>query len=128
MLKAEPLIPYTAFFKNPLLSATLQYEDGMDIAPLAEKKVKIVVRTSLSMGNDPKNLSLRWWLPEGFSMKAGRLSALIPGPTTHHPDPKAEFSFTIAAGEQLSAKNRCVLEIVAEGRSMPLYIPVIFMA
>jgi hypothetical protein len=34
------------------------------------------------------------------------------------------MEFTLTAGESVAAVNRCVLEIVAEGRPAPMYIPI----
>ena len=33
----------------------------------------------------------------------------------------------IKAGEQIAPSNRCVLEVVAEGRHTPMYIPIVLL-
>ena len=124
---ANPLVPDSAHFESTLLTADLHYENGLDVEPLEEKKITVTVRCHRAMGDELKNLTMRWWLPEGFTLKAGRQTAII-GNHTRHTEAEAILHYTIAAGETLAPQNRCVLEVVAEGRSVPLYIPVNFLA
>ncbi len=128
LLREEnPLTPYTAEFESALLRATLKYDDGIDIAPMEEKNLTITIGYHWCMGDELKNLNLRWWLPEGFTMKKGRQTAILNNKNAHH-TPTVTLQYTLAAGETLAPQNRCVLEIVAEGRSVPLYVPVLFLA
>ena len=118
--------PYSARFESTLLNATLIIERAPDIAPGEEISFKILVESNLILGDDIINLTCRWWLPEGFTLCADRKTASI-GNISSHSKNMTELNFTVKAGEKVDAVNRCVLEIVPEGRCTPLYIPVILL-
>ncbi len=72
------------------------------------------------------NLNLRWWLPDGFTIEGGCKSLTL----THinaHQDGSCELDVTIKAGDSVEAMNRCVLEVTAIGRSLPLYVPIVLL-
>lgn len=69
------------------------------------------------------NLTCRWWLPEGFKAE-GRRTLAINNHNAHHSGTETT-KFTLTAGDSVDAVNRCVLELMPEGRSSPLYIPIV---
>jgi hypothetical protein len=68
---------------------------------------------------------MRWWLPDGFTARGKQTAVLFHG-NSHNPC-SCTFAYTLTAGETVSAVNRCVLEIVAEGRTVPMYIPIMLL-
>lgn len=117
------LKPFTAHYEMPFLSADVTLSGGPDITPLEEKRVSLVISCNRVMGDDLVNLTCRWWLADGFAV-SGRKTAFIA------PDDRGgvvPMEFTLAAGERVEPVNRCVLEIVPEGRSVPLYIPIVLL-
>ena len=67
-------------------------------------------------------LTMRWWLPDGFSV-SGRKTAVLTH-VTGHSKGECLLEYTLSAGETIEAVNRCVLEITAVGRPTPMYIPI----
>ena len=121
--KNTVLKPYTAHYETPYLFADATLDSAPDIEPFGEKTVSLVIRCNRVMGDDCINLTCRWWLPEGFQVQ-GKKTAFIA------PDDRGgvvPMQFTLQAGEKVEAVNRCVLEIVPEGRSLPLYVPIVLL-
>ena len=116
-------------FDFPILSADIVLECEPEIRPNGSVDLEVtLVANSHTFGCNPYAIQLRWWLPEGFRAEGERMSM-----TLHRKDGAAHpcgctgqrtTRFTIFAGERNFATNRCVLEIVAEGRCAPMYIPV----
>ncbi len=125
LCEALDLTPYTVRYASTLLYADVRMENGPDVTPFEEKKVHLTVRYNSVFGDELKNISMRWWLPEGFTA-TGKSSAYIPHRNGRYIS-KTELDYTITAGECVSAQNRCVLEITAVGRTDVLYIPVLLL-
>ena len=116
-------------FDFSVLSADVVLESAPEIRPNGSVDIELTLTANThTFGHNPYAVGFRWWLPEGFRVEGERMSM-----TLHRKDGvrhlcgyngKRTTRFTISAGEQLSATNRCVLEIVAEGRCTPMYIPV----
>ena len=117
------LTPYMTHFEFSFASADVVLDSAPDIEPLGEKKVTVTLTNyRYVLDNKPYNLTMRWWLPEGFTVK-GRQTAILFHKNSHNPG-ACTLEYTLVAGESVAATNRCVLEIVAEGRPAPMYIPV----
>jgi hypothetical protein len=117
--------PFTAHYESDCLIADTVLDRAPEIAPDGEIGVVAYVRTHRSLGDDILNLKCRWWLPEGFSVE-GRKTAILPNINPHEKG-IVTLNFKLRAGENVEQINRCVLEIVAEGRFSPLYIPVVLL-
>lgn len=121
------LKPYSAHFDSIIASADVYLEASPDILPGEKKTVAVVLRSNGHGYNESAyNLSMRWWLPEGFAVESGRKTAILPR-IDRHTDNSCELRFVLQAGENVAAENRCVLEITVSGRFMPMYIPVLFL-
>jgi len=121
------LKPYSMHFDYLTASVDVSLDAAPDIAPLETRQVYVKVSSNTRvMGNMQHNLTLRWWLPEGFTLESGRKSTVLPRRDTHY-DGTCELTYTIRAGETVAASNRCVLEIVQDGHIVPMYIPVVLL-
>ena len=121
--KLTTLTPYSMHFDFTCADVEVVMDSAPDIAPLEEKKITVTVSNhSAALDNKPYNLTLRWWLPEGFSVN-GRQTATLPRRDRRYPG-SCTLTYTLTAGEQVAAVSRAVLEIVAEGRPTPMYVPI----
>ena len=127
---AEPLAalaPYTMHFDFTFLSADVVVEDGPDVTPMGEKKVKFTfINNYAAFDRGYYDLTLRWWLPEGFTVSGGKTALMLPRKDRRQTG-TVSTEFTITAGESVAPTNRAVLEIVGEGRHTPMYIPVVLL-
>lgn len=75
----------------------------------------------------PSHISLRWILPEGWTVSGAKKELYIshnrPSIATL-PDLQSTLSFTIHAGEDVAFCNRIILEAIYEGHPMPMLIPI----
>ena len=119
--------PNSVTFESTFITAIVSYDGDPEIAPMGEKKVHITFKNNYSaFDNRLYNLELRWWLPEGFSIEGGRRGLTLTHKNSHQ-TASCELDVTIKAGERVEATNRCVLEVVGTGRSIPMYIPVVLL-
>ena len=110
------------------LIPVVSYDGDPEIAPGGEKKLRIAFRNHTGeYDNKLYNLELRWWLPEGFSVEGCGKTFRLPHYTPHNRGQATPFEVTVKAGETVEAVNRCVLEITAVGRSIPMYIPIVLL-
>ena len=116
----------TTYHTSPLFSAEVTLEGGADIVASEEKNLIVKITCNRGFSDQSYNLNLRWWLPEGFVELQGRKTAILINESTHS-DAITTLTYTLKAGEQINSVNRCVLEIVAEGHIIPLYIPVLLL-
>lgn len=126
MRETTVFCPYTAHFDSAALTADIVLDKAPDIEPNGEITVDAVIKTYRSLGDGLSNLTFRWWLPDGFSVISGKQTAVITNKNPHDSG-SAMVRFTIKAGETVAPTNRCVLEVVAEGRPDPLYISVLLL-
>ena len=114
---------------NDFIHATVILEDGADVYPNTEKKIRLVVRLNNDIAGSwhiPERLRIRWWLPEGCSI-AGRESLFLSG---YQPNRRAdggirEEEYVLSVGEHVSADMRVVAEITGVGHVQSLYIPIV---
>lgn len=123
----QALKPYSMHFDFTFASVDVVLDGAPDIAPLGERRVSVTVTNNGQVfDRGYYNLNLRWWLPEGFVAEGGRQTLMLPRKDRRQSGTIAT-EFTLRAGETVGAANRCVLEIVAEGRPTPMYIPVLLL-
>lgn len=119
-LDACSLKPYTMDFTSTYVKARVTLDKAPDIKPNDEITAHISFQNRLSFENHPHPLSLRWILPEGFSVE-GKRSVIVPEFSPHgHGD--IALDYVIRSGESVSATNRIVLELEPVGRHQPMYI------
>lgn len=120
------LRPYSMHFSHTFIDADVVLEDAPDITPNGTCRVKLTCTNNWRIYDKAQyNLTLRWLLPEGFTVENGKQTLHLPRySSSHSPLANCSTEFTIRAGEHVAPVNRCVLEIVGEGRAMPLYIPI----
>ena len=117
----EALRPYAMHFDSPTVSADVTLDRAPDIAPLGEIGAEIVFRLNESLDNQPRALTLRWLLPEGFSVE-GKQSLMLHHINAHCPTGSDTLHIRIKAPEAVAAKNIILLEVMDEAHFTPLYI------
>lgn len=119
------LLPFCVHFKSTLIYADVIIENGVNIKPNEQKKITVKLTGNPSFGDEFKNINMRWWLPNGFTV-TGRQSWYLPNSNRCYRG-KADLDYIITTGDTIATTNRCVLEIIPEGRSIPLYIPILLL-
>lgn len=120
--------PQSMHFDFTFMSIDAALSDTPDIAPGEARSVTLKFTNNWRVFDKCQyNLTLRWWLPEGFTVEGGKQCVMLPRMDPHYPDACCSTRFTLRAGETVNAHNRCVLEIVAEGRITPMYIPIVLL-
>lgn len=114
------LRPFSVFEENVMMRARLSLDRAPDITPNGEIGVTLSIASKHYFEDEPRTLSLRWLLPEGFSAEGK--STLTVKAFNPHTNGRSEAHFLLRAGERVEAKNRIVLEIAADGRCTPLYL------
>ena len=131
--KLAELLPNSMHFDFTFASVDITLDDEADIEPNGERRVKVTVYNNVkAYDNGYYTLSLRWWLPEGFTVSGGKQVLTLGRHDRHNAHlinlrGGAVTEFTLKAGEVVAPSNRCVLEIVGEGRITPMYIPIILL-
>ena len=124
------LKPYMTHVDSVLFDVDVTLPIGPDIEPNGTVPVTVDVYNNCSPvthENAPYNLSLRWILPDGFTLEGGKRAVYLDERSSHARDPQANVSVTVTAGEKVEAVNRIVLEIVAEGRPTAVYVPIVLL-
>ena len=79
------------------------------------------------IGTGPSRVSLRWILPEGWSVTGAKTELYIahsrPSIATL-PRNMSEITFSVNAGENVAFCNRIILEAIYEGHPLPMLIPI----
>ena len=125
MRKSTVFRPYSAHYESVSLCADVILDRAPDVSPYSEITVEVSVCARRVLGDEPMNVSCRWWLPEGFTAE-GKKGAVIPNASAHH-NGTITLNYTLKAGETVEDVNRLVLEIQPLGRCTPLYIPVVLL-
>ena len=107
------------YFKESFLSACVTLSKPK-ITGNDSVAAHILFSSELSYENQPYSASLRWILPEGFTV-TGSNSVFIPGYDIHT-DNCSEYDFIINSGDKVRGDNRIVLEIIPTGRHTSMYI------
>jgi ADP-ribosylglycohydrolase len=71
---------------------------------------------------EQKRFSLRWYLPEGWTVTGG-MSLHVNEMHSPHRE-HATAAFTLTAGDSVAGNNRLILEIACAGRPTPLLVPI----
>jgi hypothetical protein len=122
-IQCASLTPYSMRFEFPFAIVEVALDSAPDIEPMGEKRVTVnVYNRRYVLDNKPYNLTMRWWLPDGFTARGKQTAILFHG-NSHNPC-SCKLEYTLTAGETVAATNRCVLEIYAEARTVPMYIPI----
>ncbi len=116
----DSLKPYTMDFSSTIMKARITLDSAPDIRPLEEKKIYVTLLNQSTFENEPHPVSLRWILPEGFTVE-GKKGAVLEHFNSHNKG-TLPLEFTIRAGERVEASNRMVLEVAPVGRHQPMYI------
>jgi len=116
--------PYSMRFEGGVFHVDVALSRAPEIAPLGEIEVDVTLTNNIYVYDRAfYNVHPRWWLPEGFTAEGGMNTLFLPNKDRRH-DGTCHYHVTLRAGEQVSASNRCVLELTVEGRSLPTYIPI----
>jgi hypothetical protein len=131
------LNPYMTHFESVLFNVDVTLPNGPDIEPNGSLPVSVEIINNIHYWNSgkfrtehenaPLNLSLRWILPEGMTVTGGKRAVYLDAGSPHAWAPSTKVDFTVNVGENVSALNRLVLEIVAEGRPTAVYAPVVLL-
>lgn len=124
--KTSQLHPYSAHYESAVLCADMVLDGAPDVEAQGERSLTLSVYGRRALGDALINLTCRWWLPEGFAVIAGKQTAIVTN-RNDHDSGIATLKFTLKAGDHVAPVNRCVLEIMPEGRCTPLYIPVVLL-
>ena len=119
---ASGLLPYSIYEENVFMRVQIALDKAPDIAPGDEIGLTVFFNSKCSFEDEPRNVSMRWILPEGFSA-VGKKTLMVHGFNPHSTG-QASARFTIKVGEEVNAMNRAILEIITEGRCTPMYISV----
>ena len=125
---AKGIPPYSMRFDFSFMSVEVVLDRSPDIAPGEEIKVNITCQSKGDILDKAQyDLTMRWWLPDGFTAH-GKQTVCLPRSSSHR-DPlgRCYAEFTLRAGEKVMPHNRCVLEIIGEGRITPMYIPIVLL-
>lgn len=117
----DKLRPNTINVEMLLAKAYVTMVDGIDITPNGELRVKIEFEHNRDVfGIITNRLSLRWWLPEGFTV-SGKNFVCLPTWRSAHSAVTTE-EYVIKAGEKVEAVNDVVIEVKFDGRVYRGYI------
>lgn len=122
--RLSKLAPYSFRLELPLATAEVVYHTSPTVKANEEITVTLRLCNRIRVfGNRPYRFVLRWLLPEGFAVLDAPAVLLLPDGTAHAPE-EAEMTVRLRAGETILPNNRVTLELAAEGRSLPMYIPI----
>ena len=124
------LKPYMTHFTGVIFDVDVTLPNGPDIEPNGSVPVTVDISNNTHWSrheNSPYNLSLRWMLPDGFTLEGGKRAVYLDEASPHDKAPCSTVNVKINAGEKVEAVNRIVLEIVADGRPTAVYVPVVLL-
>ena len=122
----KKIMPYSMSFDSTIAYVNVVLDRAPDIAPGEEIGVSVSITNKIfATDAKPFNADLRWWLPEGFTVK-GRKTAPLQRRDRHYSG-TTDLNFTLTAGEEVEAENRIVLEINFKGRCTPVYVPIVLL-
>lgn len=122
------LRPDTIQKKIAYVTAVVSYENGAEISAGEEKIVSLrLVNNVKAYGNQPYNVRVKVWLPDGFTADKTEFDVFAPHWTPFTLDcTSEEVKIVIKAGEDLPSVSKVLLEIGAVGRYTEGFVPVVF--
>ena len=98
------------------------FNDDPHVKPNGSVRLKFQIKGNDRFGNSPYNFSLRWLLPDGWSVAA---------PARHYHNARtwryediSEFEATVYAGDTVEPLNRIILEMTVPQRPTVCLIPI----
>ena len=122
----QSMRPYSVQFSNILVEATATLSKP-NIEPNDEITIDLQLRQRTECEDELRHASLRWILPEGFSVSGGKRNMTIRRYDSHN-NGISSTSFVLKSGEQINEINRIVCEILITGRHTPLYVSIPLLA
>ncbi len=124
------LTPNSIKFGNAFIEVTVIYDDKPEIAPLEEKKLKVLIRNkhntdSMAGVSAPYIATLRWLGGDTLTAESRTGITIMHG--TNRTSFTQTIDVTIRAGEKVNPINRIVLEIFNQDMAQTLYVPVTFL-
>ncbi|MBQ8372564.1 MAG: ADP-ribosylglycohydrolase family protein [Clostridia bacterium] len=116
------LVPFSVYEENVMMRTQLTLDRAPDISPEGEIGVHVRIESKHYFEDEPRTVSMRWILPEGFTA-SGKKTMMIKAFNPHSCG-VGEADFVIKAGESVAAENRIILEITVSGRCTPMYVSV----
>ena len=120
----DPSYSYTVDFLHT--RATVIYPGDPKISPFETVKIKLRFSQNRSVNGGghgaPYFIALRWWLPDGFSVKCEKC-VMMPQ-VSAHTDGLVETEAEITAPENVFEVNRLVIEAAADWKMALGYIPI----
>lgn len=128
----SPKIPYSFRVDFNYASAIVIFNGDPTIAPHETKRIKIRFINNIAVyGNVQYYLTFRFWPANGFEVKGPKTALLSRWSAFDvnffHDQPFCEAEFEIKAGDIVEAKNRIVIEVLAEGRVSAGYLPIVYL-
>ena len=118
--------PYTYTTNFHIAKVSAVVEEGIDIGKNQEKTIRLYFETNMDMiGNIPLNMSIRWWLPEGWTVE-GKKNVYIPAWRVGQGVTWCEEEYIINSGDNVLDLNRIVAEFTVPGRVSSGYLPIVF--
>ncbi|MBR3715366.1 MAG: ADP-ribosylglycohydrolase family protein [Clostridia bacterium] len=127
--RLKKLKPYQFEADMGMVKAIFNWDRSPDIAPGDEIGLTLslqnntVTFSSNPFGNISHFVSLRWILPEGFSVDGN--TGISVDQLNAHTSGKCSTRFTIRVGEKVAPINRLILEIALDDRPGVLYVPMV---
>ena len=106
-------------FRFPFFTVDLDYGEAPTIRAGEAKTIRVTIHNNR---NIPANLTLRWYLPDGWSVLPAPQGVVQSLGAQFGPPPTVAFA--LAADRVDQAMNRAILEITVEGRPTVMPIPV----
>lgn len=120
----EKLKENTMQFASAFLKADVTLSDT-EIQPNGEINVGITFALDRTYDNKQYGLSLRWILPDGFTVE-GKQNAILKrcewSSCAKHGRGFVNLDFKLKAGENVQAANRIILEVTSPSRHTAMYI------
>lgn len=122
--------PDTITHKFAYATAFITYKNGVNVVSGDVKTLGIQLLNNVkAYGNQPYTVHIRLYLPEGFTADCTDFDICLPHWTPKTKDCISEEKIvSITAGENVSAVNRVVIEMRAEGRYTTAFVPVTFLS
>jgi hypothetical protein len=106
-------------FRFDFFEIMLDYGDDPSIRAGVEKSVRVEIRNRYKVQG---NLTLRWYLPDGWTVSPGSVGSLFTTPYGELKNQTVEYRLLAPIVNQ--SMNRAVIEITIEGRPTAMLVPV----